>query len=63
MMRFIPVICGLFCDFRYDIDSKSPDLAKHVSEVDQEFDSMFDPEMTLTVCACAVGRFCANQSL
>lgn len=25
------VMCGL-CDFRYDIDSKSPDLAKHVSE-------------------------------
>lgn len=48
MFYFFPDIffsCDLcpFCDFRYDIDSKSPDLAKHVSEVDQEFDFTFDP--------------------
>lgn len=30
---FASVILWPLCDFRYDIDSKSPDLAKHVSQV------------------------------
>lgn len=30
------------CDFRYDIDSKSPDLAKHVSE------------KVITLCSCLI---------
>lgn len=57
-------LCDLWplCDFRYDIDSKSPDLAKHVSEkpfffftLDQEFDYAFDPTMSLTACFHHVG--------
>lgn len=50
--NFAPVTCG-HCDFRYDIDSKSPDLAKHVSKelfyfsVYEEFNFTFNPNISL----------------
>lgn len=57
IMMFFPHLCSCdlwsLCDFRYDIDSKSPDLAKHVSEellfffVDQEFDFTLSPEIIM----------------
>ena len=65
-------LCDLWplCDFRYDIDSKSPDLAKHVSEKPFFFFFYSGSGVRLCIwpynefdCMFPPCRFYANQSL